>query len=560
MTSEITNAPAGSAWEWNYADYWELIAERQPDAPAIIQGGKVWTWGQFNAGANALAAALLGEGLSRQSKVGAYLHNCPEYLITYSAAFKAGLVPFNTNYRYGLAELFYLFDNADAEAVVFHSRYTEQVDAIRERLPKVRLWIAVEEPGYPAPQWAASFANILAAGTAGNVAASWGRSPDDVIMLYTGGTTGMPKGVMWPLGGMVAWEALGADTLTAGLPTGLEQVVDRVLRAPKPTVLAACPLMHGTGYFAASNALSKGGAVVLLAGSKFDSEELWDAVERRGVTELSVVGLAFCLPMLDALDRQPGRWALFHLERICSSGAMWSEENKRGLLEHLPSVALVDRFASSEAFTMGASTMTAKEGVRTAEFALGASCAVFTEDGRRVAPGSGERGLVAVCDAVPIGYYKDPEKSARAFPIIDGRRWSIPGDWAEVNADGTLKLLGRGSQCINTGGEKVFPEEVEEALKRHPAVRDAAVVGVPDPRFGERVCALVERRSAKDAVTAADLTLQVRKDLADHKAPREVFFVDSVGRSPSGKLDYKSLKALAEAMVSEDRGQPAPAN
>jgi acyl-CoA synthetase (AMP-forming)/AMP-acid ligase II len=224
---------------------------------------------------------------------------------------------------------------------------------------------------------------------------------------------------------------------------------------------------------------------------------------------------------------------------------MWNVENKRGLIRHMPQVTLMDSFASSEAFGMGISTMTAAGESPTAKFVLGERAAVFTEDGRRVAPGSGERGRSAVSGFVPVGYYNDPKKSAETFPTIEGRRWSMPGDWATVEADGSVTLLGRGNQCINTGGEKVFPEEVEEALKRHPAVRDAAVVGLPHPRFGETICAVVELKKDAAHPVEPELTAFVRSQLADYKAPRTVLFVDSVGRAPNGKLDYKAVKALA---------------
>jgi acyl-CoA synthetase (AMP-forming)/AMP-acid ligase II len=224
---------------------------------------------------------------------------------------------------------------------------------------------------------------------------------------------------------------------------------------------------------------------------------------------------------------------------------MWNIENKQGLLRHMPGATLTDSFASSEAFGMGASTSTAEGQSQTAKFELGETCVVFTEDGRRVAPGSGERGRTAVGGFIPQGYYNDPTKTAETFPIIEGRRWSMPGDWATVNIDGTLNLLGRGNQCINTGGEKVFPEEVEEALKRHPAVRDAAVVGLPDPRFGETICALVELKQDAEQPAPQALAHFVRHQLADYKAPRTVLFVDTVGRAPNGKLDYKAVKAVA---------------
>jgi fatty-acyl-CoA synthase len=271
---------------------------------------------------------------------------------------------------------------------------------------------------------------------------------------------------------------------------------------------------------------------------------LWSEVERLQATAVVLVGLAFSTPMLEALEANPGRWDLSSVRSMSSSGSMWSQENKRGLLSHCVNAVIFDSFGSSEAVGMGMSASAPGAEMATAAFALGPNCGVFTEDGRRVEPGSGERGLVAVAGFLPVGYYKDPEKSAKTFKVMEGVRWSVPGDWAEVNADGTLKLLGRGSVCINTGGEKVFPEEVEEALKTHAAIRDAVVVGVPDARFGERICAVVETEGGVEP-GLAELSEHVRGQLAAYKAPRELVLVESIGRAPNGKVDYKAIRDLA---------------
>jgi len=252
--------------------------------------------------------------------------------------------------------------------------------------------------------------------------------------------------------------------------------------------------------------------------------------------------------MLEALEANPGRWDLSAVKVMSSSGSMWSQENKRGLLGFCRNAIIMDSFGSSEAVGMGISASAPGAEVQTAAFALGPNCGVFAEDGRRIAPGSGERGLVAVSGFLPMGYYKDPEKTDKTFKTLDGQRWSVPGDWAEVNTDGTLKLLGRGSVCINTGGEKVFPEEVEEALKTHIDVRDAVVVGLPDPRFGERICAVVEAEGAAQP-SLAELSEHVRASLAGYKAPRELVLVDSIGRAPNGKVDYKGVKERAMAAL-----------
>lgn len=530
---------------WTIADVWEAIAAAQPDLPALVQGERVINWSQMDARADALAAHILASGVGHQAKVAGYLYNGPEYLETYLAAFKAGLAPVNTNYRYGPEEIVYLFDNADAEAVVFHAGFTDLLEKIRGRLPKVKAWIAVAEPGHPVPAWAADYDTIVANAPAQRpVKAPWGRSGDDLLLLYTGGTTGMPKGVMWRQDDL--FQVLGAGGNAAmGIPpaTSIQELIARHAGPEhlRSTTIVAAPLMHGTGQFSSFITLIGGGTVCALPSRKFDAVELWNEVERLKATNVVLVGLAFSTPMLEALEANPGRWDLSSVRAMSSSGSMWSQENKHGLLRHIPAAMIADSLGSSEAVGLGASASAAGAEAQTAAFMLGPNTGVFTEDGRRVEPGSGERGLVAVSGFLPAGYYKDPEKSAKTFKVMEGVRWSVPGDWAEVNTDGSLKLLGRGSVCINTGGEKVFPEEVEEALKRHAAVRDAVVVGVPDPRFGERICAVVEPEAGA-APTLQEMGDFVRDQLAHYKAPRELVIVDTIGRAPNGKVDYKTLK------------------
>lgn len=534
---------------WTFADVWEAMAARQPDRPAQVQGERVVTWGQFDARADALAAALVQSGLGKQSKVAAYLYNGPEYLETYYAAFKAGLAPVNTNYRYGPEELFYLFDNADAEAVVFHASFAPTLEPIRARLTKVKAWVAVSEPGHATPGCALDYEALAARPPAQRpFRPAWGRSPDDLLLLYTGGTTGMPKGVMWRQDDL--FNVLGSGGYAAFGVAGITSVEEAASRldpdGPIPwTSIVAPPLMHGTGQFSAFITLNLGGQVATLPSRHFSAVELWNEAERLKADGIVIVGLAFSTPMLEALEANPGRWDLSSVKSISSSGSMWSQENKRGLLSYCTNAMIFDSLGSSEAVGLGASVSAPGAEAQTAAFMLGETCAVFTEDGRRVQPGSGERGLVATTGFLPAGYYKDEEKSAKTFKVIEGVRWSVPGDWAEVNEDGTLKLLGRGSQCINTGGEKVFPEEVEEALKTHAAVRDAVVVGVPDKRFGERICAVIEPESGAQAPSLAEAAEHVKAHLAHYKAPRELVVVASIGRAPNGKVDYKAVKTRA---------------
>jgi 3-oxocholest-4-en-26-oate---CoA ligase len=529
---------------WNLADVWETVAEALPDAQAQVQGKRRVSWSEMDRRANGVASALLQLNLERQDKVAQYLYNGPEYMESMFAAYKAGLVPVNTNYRYGDEELLYLWDNADAVAVVFHGTFTERIVPLRSRLPKVKGWLWVDDGSGPCPEWATPYEQA-AESQPDQTVAPWGRSGDDLYMLYTGGTTGMPKGVMWRQEDIyLSLAAQGANRDPGSGLDGLRQS----LTQPGMVGMPACPLMHGTGAMSSMSAMSGGGSVVTLEGRSFDIEELLDTIQAERVNSLAIVGDTFAKPMLAALDANPGRWDISSLVVIVSSGVMWSEATKQGLLKHHSGMLLADAFSSSEALGMGTSVSSAGGTSATAKFRLGENARVLTEEGRDVEPGSGEIGMVAVKGRVPVGYYKDEEKSARTFRTIDGERYSIPGDFAMVEADGTLKLLGRGSVCINTGGEKVYPEEVEEAIKEHSTVADAVAVGVPDDRFGEAICAMVEAKPGQEVDEVA-IIAHVKTKLASYKAPKRVLAIETVGRGPNGKVDYKRLRDEAIARV-----------
>jgi acyl-CoA synthetase (AMP-forming)/AMP-acid ligase II len=530
--------------DWKFADVYEANAAAFADRPCQIQGDQVVTWGAFERRADALAADMVAAGLGHQAKVACYLYNGTEYLEVVFAAFKAALVPVNTNFRYGPEEILYLFDNADAEAVVFHATFADLIEGIRDRLPGVKRWYVVADEAGAGPDWATPYEDVVTSGA--TLTDPPVRSGDDLLFLYTGGTTGMPKGVMWRQDDL--FNVIGAaGNALQGVPpaTSVEEVTARAAANQNPPrTIVCCPLMHGTGQFSAFISMNGGGTVITLADRKFDVAQLFETVERWSATNLVIVGQAFAGPMLDHLDANPGRYDLSSIVSIGSSGVMWSHDNKQGLLRHMPQALLADSFGSSEAVGLGMSISAAGQAEETARFMITENNAVFTDDGRRVEPGSGDMGMVAVGGFIPVGYYKDEVKSAATFRTIDGRRWSIPGDFATVNADGSIHLLGRGSVCINTGGEKVFPEEVEEALKTHPSVRDAVVVGIPDERFGETICGVVE---AADGATidSGDLRAHVATQLAAYKAPRNVVIVDTIGRAANGKVDYKRLKGVA---------------
>ena len=529
---------------WNFADVWEAVAGVRPDAPALAQGDRRYSWSQFDRRADAVAAGLLEAGLGQQAKVAQYLYNGPEYLESLFGSFKAGLVPVNTNYRYTADELVYLWDNADAEAVVFHGSFAARVDEVRSRVPSVKSWVWVDDGEGGCPRWATPYEDLAGGAPAGPVAGPWGRSGDDLIFIYTGGTTGMPKGVMWRQDDLFALlnRTAGVRYPESGSTDDVRAQLAAPAKYPPGRLVPGPPLMHGTGLFTAMSVLSSGGSVVMLEGRHLDVDVLLETVARERITELSIVGDAFAKPILAALDANPGRWDISSLWLIMSSGVMWSAEVKAGLMRHNPRLTMVDSLGSSEALGMARSTSRNGALADTAGFQLGADAKVITEDGREVEPGSGEQGRIALRGRGPVGYYKDPDKTAATFTLIDGQRWTIPGDFATVRADGTVQLLGRGSVCINTGGEKVFPEEVEEVLKLHPAVADAVVVGVPDDRFGETVTALIEPRAGVEALGDTALIEWVKAKLAASKAPRHVVTVATIGRSPSGKVDYRRLR------------------
>lgn len=532
---------------WNFADLWETVSASLPDALCQQQGDRQISWSAFNERANGVAAALLAApGAAEQDKVAQYLYNCPEYLESVFAAFKAGMAIVNTNYRYAADELVYLWENGDVTTVVFHATFTGQIEAIRERVPRITTWFWVDDGTGDCPDWATPYEAAAQAGTADNVEGPWGRSGDHLLLLYTGGTTGMPKGVMWRQDDVFG--VLDANNKKRMPPEqDLDAARTRINKAG-PRNMPSAPLMHGTGLFNAISNLMVGGSITTMSARSFDAAEFLDTVQNYDVNSTSIVGDAFAKPILRALDAEPDRWDTSALRVIVSSGVMWSKETKDGLLRHNPRLILVDALGSSEAIGMATNTTTSDSansaGAATAKFQLGESTRVVTDDGRDVVPGSGELGRVALRGRTPIGYYKDEAKSAQTFVTIDGDRYSIPGDYASVEVDGTVNLKGRGSQCINTGGEKVYPEEVEECLKLHPSVHDAAVVGLPDDKWGEAINALVEL--APDATLDVEaLRDHVKAHLAAYKAPKRILDIATVGRAANGKLDYKALKALA---------------
>jgi len=538
--------------DFHFATAFELIADTIPDDPALICGDVTRAWRELDDRAARIAGLLNAHGLEPDAKVGIYLHNSNEYSEAHHGVFKMGGCPINVNYRYKSDELSYLLDNADAEAVIFQSTYAMRIWEIREKLPKVKAWIQVDDGTESLLHGAVDYERSIR-NTA--PAPRISRPGNAVYMLYTGGTTGMPKGVMYYNGEFCRGLAAGGFGL-AGVPAPetVAQFPDRVHavkdKGALPRSLTACPQMHGTGMWLGTLLpMLCGGAVVTISKLGLDPDLVFSEVETHAVTDITIVGDAFAKPMLGALDAARARgtpYNLTSLKRIISSGVMWSSETKQGLLEH-HDMMLMDTMGSTEG-GMASNVSTRGNAAQTAKFQLSEGVRVFTDDGRVVAAGSGETGKIGLSGSVPIGYYKDPKKSAETFREIDGIRYSFPGDYARVEADGTITLLGRGSMCINSAGEKVYPEEVEEVVKRHAAVYDCLVVGVPDDRFGERVVAVASLREGAD-IDATALIEYTREHLASFKAPRHVLLVEQVRRAANGKADYKWAKATALAQL-----------
>ncbi|MBF2755652.1 MAG: acyl-CoA synthetase [Gammaproteobacteria bacterium AqS3] len=527
----------------NYGDVFLALAKAIPDKPALIHGDVRLSWSEFDARSSRLANHLHGLGLKRLDKVAFYLANSCVYSELLAACFKGAFTHVNVNYRYVSGELHYILDNSDSRVVCYHQRFAPQVAELRPTLPDVELWLEVtDEPGAdPVNSFAVSYERIVAGPASCELSPDLKRSDEDLLFIYTGGTTGLPKGVMWEH--TMLWEASLAATFEE--PVESVEAMQQAVAAAKGhhIFVPACPQMHGTGMITTINALAQGACIVTLDVPKFDPHALWECVQQHGVTQIAIVGDAFANPMLRALGEAD--YDISSLQTIISSGIMWSPENKRGLLEHNPQMLLVDSFGSSEAIGFGSSVSSSEGTEEVAKFEIGPTCKVFTEDLREVRPGSGEVGFIARSGPIPLGYYKDEAKTAKTFITVDGVRYSMPGDWCSVEADGTLTLLGRGSVCINSGGEKIYPEEVEEALKRHAAVRDALVVGVPSERWGQAVTALIELEPGSETPGEDALIAHVRTQLAAYKAPKSVLEVPAMFRAANGKADYAGARTHA---------------
>jgi acyl-CoA synthetase (AMP-forming)/AMP-acid ligase II len=538
--------------QFNIADLFESIVDVIGERMALVSGNRRLTYAELDARANRLAAFLKSRGVGRGSHVGLHLFNGTEFVEGMLAAFKLRAVPININYRYVENELRYLCENADLTAIITQREFTRMVTNVVSTVSSVRTVVSVDDASGADVQWGPDTLEYESALEKGNPRRDFGpRSGEDLYMVYTGGTTGMPKGVMW------RHEDVFFAGLQGGNPGGppVERAEDLAPNAKNRsmplTMLPAAPFIHGQAQWTSLICLFTGGKVVMQPGKSFDPKRVLELIGEEQVSTVTLVGDAMARPIVELLSEAGESYDTSSLFVLASAGAVLSPAVKEQLRAVLPNTMIVNSFGSTEAGHHGSAmpgSDTGTEG-RPSFFMDAATNAVFDENLEFIQPGSGKVGRLARGGRIPLGYYKDEKKTDDRFVTAHGKRWVLPGDFAMVEADGRITVLGRGSECINTGGEKVFPEEVEEALKSHPDVFDALVVGVEDPRWMQRVAAVVEPRAGKRP-SFDDLQAHCRQHVAGYKVPRQIVLVDKVARFQTGKPDYTWAKDVAR------RGEP----
>lgn len=521
--------------DWNFGDLLDATAAYVPgDRPALIRGDTVVSWAEFDARTNRIARAMLAAGLPVGARIAILARNIPEFIEIACAAFKARLSHVNINYRYTTAEIAYVLSDCQARALFYQSEFADLVAPLFDSLPDLTLDVQIDGDG--------PYAAMATEGDGRPLGIQ--RSPEDGYLLYTGGTTGKPKGVMWRSGD-ARTSQLEAPTIRTVVRDMADHVAMVAGNASPGRVIPACPLMHGAGLNSSMAELVGGGTAILLPDTRFDAEALWDEAERSRATRILIVGDVFARPMAQALLRFPGRWDLSAMRVISSAGLMWSREVKQILVEHLPQVTLVDILGASEASGFGYAITTATSETPTGYFEPGRQTVLVDPDTDRIleADEPGE-GWLARRPPFALGYHGDPAKTASVYRIVSGELLAIPGDMAAREADGRLRLIGRGNMVINTGGEKVFAEEVEEAMKRAPGIEDAIIVGVPDPIWGKAVVGLATVSDGYDEGAARAAMLG---DLAAYKLPKRIIVLDTLPRHASGKSDYRRALEIALA-------------
>ena len=536
----------------SFGTIWEAIAVSLPDTVAISEPGRDYTFAEFDDRAARLAAALESAGVGPGDKVACYLYNGAAYLEAVFAAVKLGAVPVNANYRYTRDELTALLADADAAALVFSGDLAANVSHAAQSLPSLRLIVSVgqvpEDRGLPPAVRDAPGLSGIYATTAPRPARP--RPGSDQLFMYTGGTTGKPKGVIWRMSDLLGSMSAGlfGRLGLAGPPDTLPELVaiarDAAAAGQSPVVLSVVPLMHATGLFNIMGTLAVGGRAVLTRPGGLDPRHVWETVAAQGVRTLLVAGNAVCQPLVDELlAAEAGGRAhdLGSLTSITSSGTVLSDRLKRALHER-GNITITDAIASSEGGPF-AFAVTSSVADLPSRFYPAAATRVLAADGSPVVPGSGQVGTLAFCGPIPSGYYKDAAKTSATFRVVGEVRYTMPGDLATVEADGAIRFLGRGAGVINTGGEKVHPQEVEDVLLAQPGVTDASVVGIPDETWGERVVAVVATQHV--SLTEEDLRAAVRGRLAGYKVPRAIVLLPALPRTPTGKLELARVRSIA---------------
>ncbi|MCU1496975.1 MAG: putative AMP-dependent synthetase/ligase [Acidimicrobiales bacterium] len=536
---------------FNIADLFERAVDAVPERMALVCGDRRLTYREMDEEANRLANHLLAQGFGHGDHIGIYGQNTAEWLVAMVAVFKIRAVPININFRYVTDELAYLFGNADLVALVHDREYLDRIAAVTAQVPGLRHFVMIEDGSGrdPAPLGAVAWDDAIAAASAERPELP--RSDDDHYVIYTGGTTGMPKGVVWRHEDVFYALGGGVDAYTNERITDGHQLAEKAAATETPMVsLNIPPLMHGAAQWGALRILFEGGTVEFEP--RFSAEAVWSIIEAEKVNTMMITGDAMARPLIETLQEQPDRWDLSSLVVTSSSAVVFSPSLKDALLELLPNIMVIDAIGSSESGMNGmviqTKGQTANHGGGGPTVSAGRDAVVLDEKLEPLPPGTGVVGKLARGGNIPIGYYKDPEKTAATFVHApDGTRYVVAGDFALHEPDGTITLLGRGSVCINSGGEKIYPEEVETILKGHPEVYDVLVVGIPDDRWGQAVCAVVQPRHPGSPPTLAELAAHSRTLLAAYKTPRHLVLVDEIQRSPSGKPDYPWAAEVARA-------------
>lgn len=533
----------------NIADLAEHAIDAVPDRVALICGDDQLTYAQLEEKANRLAHYLIDQGVRQDDKVGLYCRNRIEIVIAMLGIVKAGAILVNVNYRYVEGELRYLFDNSDMVALVHERQYADKVANVLPGTPNVKTVLVVED-GSDADYQRYGGVSFYSALEQGSPERDFGeRSADAIYLLYTGGTTGFPKGVMWRHEDIYRVLFGGTDFATGEFVKDEYDLAKAAAANPPMIRYPIPPMIHGATQSATWMSLFSGQTTVLAP--EFNADQVWRTIHDHKVNLLFFTGDAMARPLLDALQKD-NDYDLSSLFLLASTAALFSPSIKEKLLELLPNRVITDSIGSSET-GFGGTSIVAKDAPHSGgpRVSIDHRTVVLDEEGNEVQPGSGVRGFIAKKGNIPVGYYKDEKKTAETFRTINGVRYAIPGDYAQVEEDGTVTMLGRGSVSINSGGEKIYPEEVEAALKGHPDVFDALVVGVPDPRYGQHVAAVVQARVGSRP-SLAELDSFVRSEIAGYKVPRSLWFVDEVKRSPAGKPDYRWAKEQTEARPADD--------